>query len=205
MSPMTGSVNSNVTLPKVSFTRPGYAATEWKETKASLSMQCVYSCPEGLRLASWPASSPLWLNRSYVLQPIWEPAWTVTFDGNGGTLGAAAQMPPEVFLFKLPGRLDQNQFTRSGYQFTGWNTKADGTGTAYSQRQVMTPPSDITLYAQWSIKNGYTVSFDANGGTGTQPSPLTSAGGSSVTAPAGSGYTRPGQQFAGWNTAANGT
>jgi uncharacterized repeat protein (TIGR02543 family) len=101
--------------------------------------------------------------------------------------------------------LDQNQFSRSSYQFTGWNTKADGTGTAYSQRQVMTPPSDITLYAQWSCTNCYTVSFDANGGTGTQPSPLTSAGGSSVTAPAGSGYTRPGQQFVDWNTAANGT
>jgi uncharacterized repeat protein (TIGR02543 family) len=210
MSPMTGSVNSNVTLPKVSFTRPGYAARVWYETKASVSMQCVYDlmwsvCPPGLFASSWDADYPIWLNRSYVLQPEWQPAWTVTFDGNGGTLGAAKQMPPEVFWDKLPRGLDQNQFARSGYSFTGWNTKSDGTGTAYSQRQVMTPPADITLYAQWSCTNCYTVSFDANGGTGTQLSPLTSATGSSVTAPAGSGYTRTGQQFADWNTAANGT
>jgi uncharacterized repeat protein (TIGR02543 family) len=114
-------------------------------------------------------------------------------------------MPPEVFWRKEARRLNWNQFSRSGYQFTGWNTKSDGTGTAYSQSQVMKPPADITLYAQWSCTNCYTVSFDANGGTGTQLSPLTSAVGSSVTAPAGSGYTRTGQQFADWNTAANGT
>jgi uncharacterized repeat protein (TIGR02543 family) len=210
MSPMTGPVDSKVTLPKVSFTRPGYAARVWYETKASVNMLCVYFaswsvCPVDLLANSWDADYQISLDRSYVLQPSWEPAWTVTFDGNGGTLGAAKQMPPEVFWNKEPTRLDQNQFSRSGYQFTGWNTKSDGTGTAYSQRQVMTPPADITLYAQWSCTNCYTVSFDANGGTGTQPTPLTSAAGSSVTAPAGSGYTRTGQQFADWNTAANGT
>jgi uncharacterized repeat protein (TIGR02543 family) len=201
-----------VTLPKMSFTRPGYAAREWVETTASVSMQCVYKlswsiCPEAIFDYAWDTygDSQLWLNRSYVLQPIWEPAWTVTFDGNGGTLGAAKKMPPEVFWEKKADWLNWNQFSRSGYQFTGWNTESDGTGTAYSQRQRMTPPADITLYAQWSCTNCYTVSFDANGGTGTQLSPLTSAGGSSVTAPVGSGYTRTGQQFAGWNTAANGT
>jgi uncharacterized repeat protein (TIGR02543 family) len=212
MSPMTGPALSEFTLPKVSFTRPGYAARIWYETKASVSMQCVYKlswsiCPEAIFDYAWDTygDSQLWLNRSYVLQPIWEPAWTVTFDGNGGTLGAAKKMPPEVFWEKKADWLNWNQFSRSGYQFTGWNTESDGTGTAYSQRQRMTPPADITLYAQWSCTNCYTVSFDANGGTGTQLSPLTSAGGSSVTAPVGSGYTRTGQQFAGWNTAANGT
>ena len=28
----------------------------------------------------------------------------------------------------------ENQFTRHGYYFAGWNTKADGTGTAYDAR-----------------------------------------------------------------------
>ena len=210
MSPMTGSVGSSVTLPNVSFTRPGYAAAEWYETKASMSMLCVYGqfnnlCPVGLSETSWPASSQLFLDRSYVLRPDWQPAWTVAFDGNGGSLGAAAQMPPEVFWNKEPRALDLNRFARSGYKFAGWNTRSDGTGTAYSQRQVMTPPADITLYAQWSCTACYTVSFDANGGSGAQATPLTSAGGSSVTAPAGSGYTRAGYEFAGWNTAANGT
>lgn len=38
--------------------------------------------------------------------------------------------------------------TRPGYKFTGWNTKADGSGTAYTGDTVATS-EDITLYAQW--------------------------------------------------------
>jgi uncharacterized repeat protein (TIGR02543 family) len=40
--------------------------------------------------------------------------------------------------------------TRTDYTFTGWNTAADGTGTAYTKTSTM-PTSDLTLYAQWII------------------------------------------------------
>lgn len=46
--------------------------------------------------------------------------------------------------------------TRTGYTFTGWNTKADGTGTAYAIGDTITMPSEaatITLYAQWIPQN----------------------------------------------------
>lgn len=46
----------------------------------------------------------------------------------------------------------------SGYRFLGWNTKADGTGTAYSdQQRVKNLATDdgatVDLYAQWEKLN----------------------------------------------------
>jgi uncharacterized repeat protein (TIGR02543 family) len=39
----------------------------------------------------------------------------------------------------------------SGYTFSGWNTKADGTGTAYQAGGTFTMGSaDVTLYAKWT-------------------------------------------------------
>ena len=50
--------------------------------------------------------------------------------------------------------LNTNQYTRSGYDFTGWNTNAGGTGTSYADGASYTAPTSsagqtVTLYAQW--------------------------------------------------------
>ncbi len=57
---------------------------------------------------------------------------------------------------------------RTYCEFTGWNTKYDGTGTTVTEDTIISEltQTDITLYAQW--KQAYissTVTFDANGGT----------------------------------------
>ena len=45
----------------------------------------------------------------------------------------------------------QNEFTRNNYTFTGWNTQADGKGTAYKAGDSFTlTDKDTMLYAQWS-------------------------------------------------------
>ena len=41
-------------------------------------------------------------------------------------------------------------FSRTGYTFTGWNTQADGTGTAYKTGDTMKADT-MTLYAQWTL------------------------------------------------------
>lgn len=54
-----------------------------------------------------------------------------------------------------------NGFTRSGYTFNGWNTQANGAGTAYTAGSVINDvQEDITLYAQWN------QSGDGGGGGG---------------------------------------
>jgi uncharacterized repeat protein (TIGR02543 family) len=47
--------------------------------------------------------------------------------------------------------LSSNGFNRSGYTFTGWNTRQDGAGTPYAAGASYSFASDLTLYAQWEV------------------------------------------------------
>ncbi len=49
--------------------------------------------------------------------------------------------------------LSNNLFTRYGYNFTGWNTESDGSGTAYSEGQTINVTEKTILYAQWEKEN----------------------------------------------------
>ena len=44
-----------------------------------------------------------------------------------------------------------NLFTRAGYSFKGWNTAADGKGTAYNVGASIPTSANLTLYAQWTL------------------------------------------------------
>ncbi|MBQ7946501.1 MAG: InlB B-repeat-containing protein, partial [Bacteroidales bacterium] len=74
----------------------------------------------------------------------------VTFDTNGGE----GEMPAQKIAKGELSALATNTFTRSGYTFIGWNTSPDGSGTAYTDGQVITLMQDITLYAQWQVVSG---------------------------------------------------
>ncbi len=88
-----------------------------------------------------------------------------------------------------------NQFTRTGYTFTGWNTKADGTGTAYQAGATIAYPAEgktLTLYAQWGVSS-HTVTFDSNGGPTVAPQTVDDkAKAKEPTAPTRSGWTLDG-------------
>jgi uncharacterized repeat protein (TIGR02543 family) len=49
-----------------------------------------------------------------------------------------------------PTNLTTNTFTRTGYTFAGWNTVANGSGTAYADGASYPFTASATLYAQWS-------------------------------------------------------
>ncbi|MBE6397872.1 MAG: hypothetical protein E7046_12795 [Lentisphaerae bacterium] len=84
---------------------------------------------------------------------------TMTFDANGGAVS------PTTKVYSINGTYDSLPTpTRSGYTFEGWYTAASG-GTKITASSTVST-SITTLYAQW-IKSTYTVSFNANGGTGT--------------------------------------
>ena len=125
----------------------------------------------------------------------------LTYDANGGegaidsATGAAGESV----------NVAENVFTRNNYTFTGWNTQADGQGTAYNPNDRFTlTDKDTVLYAQWS-KNApaqVKVSYDANGGTGTMESMTGDVGSEIVIAQ--NGFARSGYTFTGWNTQADG-
>ncbi|MCL2220399.1 MAG: InlB B-repeat-containing protein [Chitinispirillia bacterium] len=136
--------------------------------------------------------------------PVTPVTYTVAYNANGGTGNAPATQTvnagSNVTLASGSG------LTRTGYTFAGWNTNAQGTGTNHNAGASFTPNANTTMYARWTQNQAttYTVTYNANGGTGTAPATQTVNAGSSVTLASGSGLTRTGYTFAGWNTSANG-
>ncbi|MDR1802853.1 MAG: InlB B-repeat-containing protein, partial [Treponema sp.] len=126
---------------------------------------------------------------------------TVTYNANGGIGTVPA---PQTVKIKntiiLPGG---SGLARDGFTFEGWNINTDGTGANYSGGSSFTPTQNITLYARWEPVF-YTVTYNT-GGTGQAPAAQTVQAGSSVTLPNGSGFTRSGYIFGGWNSNTNGT
>ena len=97
-------------------------------------------------------------------QYIWyELEHKLEYDANGGT-GSA---PSRTYHLKgsTTTTASDNIFTRDGYDFQGWNTKADGTGNQYEAEANITIEANTTLYAQWA-KPTFTVTLDPQGGTG---------------------------------------
>ena len=72
-------------------------------------------------------------------------AAAVTFCANDGTNAPITQKVPK----NIAAALNLNSFTRPGYTFTGWNTKADGSGSIYQDGQEVTLNANLDLYAQW--------------------------------------------------------
>ena len=66
--------------------------------------------------------------------------------------GADTNSLPQSELLDSTKALWKNIMTRAGYIFTGWNTKADGTGIAYEDgAQFKFAERNIVLYAQWKL------------------------------------------------------
>lgn len=72
------------------------------------------------------------------------PIVTVTFDANGGSGTMATQDAAGVTALTPTG------FTRPEFTFSGWNTQADGSGTAYSDGGAFPFSANTTLFAQWT-------------------------------------------------------
>ena len=129
--------------------------------------------------------------------------YTIKFDANGGTTGS---MSNQSHTYGVSKALTANAFTKTGYNFAGWNTKADGTGTKYTDKQSVsnlssTDGATVTLYAQWTI-NSHKVTWKANGGNwggNTADKVVTYNYGATIdeqTAP-----TRDGYDFKAWSPA----
>ena len=76
------------------------------------------------------------------------PMYRIDFGTNTGTGNMSSQ-------FAIVGStivLEPNLYQKEGFTFTGWNTKADGTGISYADKSSFKiDSSDVTLFAQWKI------------------------------------------------------
>jgi len=138
----------------------------------------------------------------------WIPiAYTIKYDANGGS----GSMADSVLTFAQAQKLRDNNFSRTGYTFTGWNTISGGSGDGFSDAQDISnqdilnfnnAESAITLYAQWVISQ-FTVTFHLANGTGAVPAPQTGNYNAVITLPGTGGFEREGFEFTGWNTITN--
>ena len=129
--------------------------------------------------------------------------YTVKFDKNGGE----GSIDDQTFTYDIKQKLSANTFTKLGYTFAGWNTLANGTGTAYSNQEevknILTD-GEITLYAQWT-PNNYEIQFIGNHSdvTGSM-SNLNMVYDTAASLPI-VGYSVDNYSFNGWNTESNGS
>ena len=134
MPTWTGKPNTSFDLPKNTFTREGYTFTGWNTAADGTG-------------AAYADKAPVKFSENTALYAQWTQDPVITFDANGGkgTMGTQTVKPNEATA------LTANTFTRADYDFTGWNTAKDGTGTAYADKTNITTNENVTLYAQWTL------------------------------------------------------
>lgn len=140
----------------------------------------------------------------------------VTFDSNasGSASSTVTDANPKYVYPHLGdalGTLMPEAPTRTNYKFVGWNTKADGSGTTFTDATAITTTLDgvtangskynLVVYAQWDIADNVdasdkvTITFndnkDGNGGTNVKTVTIFKGDslGYDVTAPTNKGYT----------------
>jgi uncharacterized repeat protein (TIGR02543 family) len=128
--------------------------------------------------------------------------YTVTFDGGDGTgTPPASQTVAENTSISLPGKGDLTAPAEK--EFNGWKTG----GVSYAAGDSYTVKGNVTFIAQWKAaaqtSTGYTITFDADGGTPATSTETVATSGGNVNAlpanPIKTGYT-----FDGWYTEKNG-
>lgn len=138
------------------------------------------------------------------------PTFRVTFNGNGNETG---DVPVDTTNYQqgavvtVPG--NTGDLAKSGFNFTGWNTQADGSGTAFTQGDTFNmSAADITLFAQWTAKPVYTVTYNGNGSDNLSV-PVDSTSyleGAEVTVLGNiNSLVKAGYAFNGWNAVADGS
>ena len=121
---------------------------------------------------------------------------TVTYQANGATSGTAPAAQNKASGVDLVLAANSGNLERTGYDFAGWNTQADGKGTDYAEGASYSVDVSADLYAKW-IDNTHTITYDANGGTGSASEKHT--GGDTAVLHSGEGFTRSGYVISGWN------
>jgi len=187
----TGSMTAQVAGTSVAinpntFTRTGYTFNGWKTAASSgfyYGDGSIYSFQEDATLyAQWQQVVT---------------TYRVTFYGNAADGGTTASQSAST---STP--LNLNGFTRTGYNFLGWDTNYAASSASYLDGQNYAFGSDVNLYAIWVAQTNNNLVYDGNGSTSGSTAGQTA---SSSTMLRANGFARTGYTFKNWNTAANGS
>ena len=136
----------NVTLPECPFTKNNFRFTGWNTHDDESGDS--YKPGDSITITEATNVYAIWVYGDVELK-----YYKVTYDANGGegeTVDDSEYIENGIVVVM------DNEFTREGYLFKCWNTKADGSGESYE------PPfdefdilEDVTLYAIWEEDPDY--------------------------------------------------
>lgn len=138
------------------FTRTGYTMDGWA---TSVSGAKSYNLSQSVP-ANWVISQQGYAQtlKTLNLYAHWVAnTYTVRYNANapdGKTVTGTTVNSNHTY--NVSKALTTNGYMINGYEFTGWNTSADGTGTSYTNNQSVinltsTAGATVTLYAQWKM------------------------------------------------------
>lgn len=162
------------------------------EALPTVSIGRLYQAGETLTLTKDTDLYPMWI-RTELLSTY----RLVLYRANGGddsAIQSTAFLTAEKSVAVMAG-----EPVREGYTFGGWNTQADGQGTAYQKGTSVPVDGNVTLYAVWTAKDTFHVTYHANGAENDVTVPMDNTayqGGTIVTVK--TGLTREGYVFGGW-------
>ena len=198
VSPTTANFNlgSPLTLPLP--TRVGYTFTGWNNPS---------SASVGIDGASYSPSATITLTAQWSAN-----TYTISYSGNGSNGGTV----PSQGSFSFGNSYSivaKGTMSKTGYDFGGWTTASNGTGSLYAHASdviggsaaTYNAASNLTVYAKWTPQV-YVITYNANGATGS-PSRATDSftfGGTPISLPDKTGMTYAGYTFVGWSETSSG-
>ena len=196
VDPIDLSADGSAVIPDNSFKKSGYIFSGWNTAAdGSGTSYSAGATVEGLISTE---------SEEVTLYAQWtkDTQYTITFNKNGADSGSVASLKAyahEGFTFPANG------FSKAHADFIGWNTKADGSGKVYQPGdKIDSVSANTTYYAQWQMKQSFTVTFEKNGADSGTVSKKTVYADETMTFPA-NGFTKAHASFIGWNTAADGS
>ena len=191
-------VGLSSTLVKNKPVRANYTFLGWAKKKDAA--KASYSAGDKVVLRKYGASSS-----DLTLYAVWkEQTYKVSYNANGGTGAPATKEYGKVSNSSV--KIDSgSNLKRQYYQFIGWSTNKNATvaDSKYAPGVAYTGKADLILYAVWKVQN-FTISFDANGGSGAPAQISSVKTASSVVLPTVV-PTRANYKFLKWNTKKDGS
>ena len=173
-----------------SLSKDGYTFLGWASTSDATVAEYV---------SPWKYS----FSENTVLYAVWKENVILSFNANGGTGSIESIEKVKGSTFVIPSiegiEIPTNMI------FKEWNSSADGTGISYEEGQSIELEENLELYAIWEEESTVTLSFNANGGTGSIESIIQEKY-STFIVPSIDGLDAPsGKIFKEWNSSADGT
>lgn len=128
----------------------------WNADGPSNNNGIYYAYKGGSRGAVWINNSKV-KDSTFVFYPQWKAnTYYIEYNANASDVSGTTEKSEHIYDVKKT--LNPNSFKRNGYIFMGWNTKSDGTGTFYEDREevenlTIENNAIVNLYAQWGLND----------------------------------------------------